>query len=114
MPQTPEDVRRIALDQPHAVEMIHRRAPSFRVGMRIFCMLPDNVAWAVVKLDREDQLNLLEGHPGAIRPARLYPHHGWTHVMLEAVDEALLRTVLHLAWTHVAPRRMVKASRLAM
>jgi hypothetical protein len=109
-----DDVRRIALELPHAVEMPHRRSPSFRVEMRIFCTLPPDAPHAVVKLDREDQLNMLEGHPEAVKPARLYAHHGWTYLVLAVLDEDLLRSLLHLAWTHVAPKRMGKASRLAM
>jgi hypothetical protein len=111
---TTDDVRRWALQQPHAVEMIHRKAPSFRVNRRIFCMMPVGAEWVTLKLDREDQLNMMEGRPDAVTPARLYSHHGWTYLGLEAADEHLARTLLHLAWTHVAPKAMVKASRLAM
>ena len=70
--------------------------------------------WVTLKLDRDDQLNMIEGHPGVVTPARLYPHHGWTYLMLTRADEHLARTLLHLAWTHVAPKAMVKASRTAM
>jgi len=111
---TPDDVRHMALELPHAVEMIHRRAPSFRVNMRIFCLMPPDEAYVTVKLDRDDQLNMIEGHPGAVTPARLYAHHGWTYVWLDKADEHLMRTILHLAWMHVAPRSMVKASLRAM
>jgi hypothetical protein len=111
---TRDDVRRLALEEPHAVEMIHRRSPSFRVNLRIFCMMPEGADWVTLKLDREDQLNMIEGHPGVVTPARLYAHHGWTYLRLEPADEHLARTLLHLAWTHVAPKHMVKASRLAM
>ena len=111
---TPDDVRHMALELPHAVEMIHRRVPSFRVNMRIFCLMPPGEAYITVKLDRDDQLNMIEGHPGAVTPARLYAHHGWTYVWLDKADEHLMRTILHLAWMHVAPKSMVKASLRAM
>jgi hypothetical protein len=114
MPITREDIRRLALEEPHAVEMIHRRSPSFRVNLRIFCAMPNDAAWVTLKLDREDQLNMIAGHPGVVTPARLYSHHGWAYLWLERADEHLARTLLHLAWTHVAPKAMVKASRLAM
>jgi hypothetical protein len=114
MAQTREDVRRIALSQPHAVEMPHRGSPSFRVEMRIFCTMPREADWVVVKLDRDDQLNMLEAHPEAVKPARLYSHHGWTYVLIEALDHDLLRMLLTLAWTHVAPKRLVKAAHRAM
>ena len=111
---TTDEVRHWALQQPHAVEMIHRKSPSFRVNMRIFCMMPVGADWVTLKLDREDQLNMMEGHPDVVTPARLYSHHGWTYLWLAPADEQLARTLLHLAWTHVAPKAMVKASRLAM
>ena len=114
------DLRRIALALPQACEDLHRRRPAFRVHKRIFAMLGvtgnqalftslgwDNVA--VVKLDREDQLNMAAGYPDAIQPTETYGHHGWTYLRLEAIDEATLSTVLRLAWAHVAPKRLSKA-----
>jgi hypothetical protein len=111
---TQGEVRRVALELPQAVEMIHRRDPSFRVNMRIFCLMPANEPRITVKLNREDQLNMIDGHPGVVTPARLYSHHGWTYVWLDRADEDLMCTILHLAWTHVAPKSLVKAPRRAM
>lgn len=123
MPTTEADVRRLALALPEAYEDLHRGRPTFRVNKRIFAMLrgvtragrtgmfaalEGERPVALVKLDREDQLNLIEGHLGAVTPAE-YAHHGWTHVWLEAADEALLATVIRLAWVNVAPKRVSKA-----
>jgi hypothetical protein len=121
---TPADLRRIALALPEAYEDVHRRRPAFRLHARIFAMLGvtgnaalftslgwDNVA--VVKLDREDQLNMAAAHPEAVRPTETYGHHGWTYIRLDAIDEATLKLVLRLAWTHVAPRRLSKTFRPA-
>src|SRR5882757_4740995 len=118
---TPEDLRRIALALPEAYEDMHRRRPAFRVQARIFAMLGvtgeaslftslgwDNVA--VVKLDREDQLNMIAAHPDAVQETEIYGHHGWTYVRLEAVDEQALAILLRLAWTHVAPKRLSRES----
>jgi hypothetical protein len=115
-----DDLRRLALALPEAYEDVHRRRPAFRVRKRIFAMLGvtgnaslftslgwDNVA--VVKLDREDQLNMVAAWPDAIRPTETYGHHGWTYVRLEAIDEATLATVVRLAWVHVAPKRLSRA-----
>ncbi len=115
------DVRRIALALPEAYEDVHRRRPAFRVRARIFAMLGvtgntslftslgwDNVA--VVKLDREDQLNMIAAYPEAVQETETYGHHGWTYVRLEAIDQETLATVLRLAWTHVAPKRLSRAS----
>ena len=115
------DLRRIALSLPEAYEDVHRRRPAFRVRARIFAMLGvtgetslftsldwDNIA--VVKLDREDQLNMIAAHPEAVQETEIYGHHGWTYVRLEAIDEETLATLLRLAWTHVAPKRLSRAS----
>ena len=63
----------------------------------------------MVKLDREDQLNMAAAHPDGVQPTETYGHHGWTYLRLEALDEATLATLLRLAWTHVAPKRLSKA-----
>jgi len=117
------DLRRLALALPEAYEDVHRRRPAFRVQARIFAMLGvtgnaglftslgwDNVA--VIKLDREDQLNMSAALPEAVQPTETYGHHGWTYLQLEALDEAALAMLLHLAWTHVAPKRLSRGSRL--
>nr|MEA2797176.1 hypothetical protein [Phenylobacterium sp.] len=117
---TQADLRRLALALPEAYEDVHRRRPAFRVRARIFSMLGvtgntslftslgwDNVA--VVKLDREDQLNMAAAWPDAVQPTETYGHHGWTYVRLEAIDEAALATIVRLAWVHVAPKRLSKA-----
>jgi hypothetical protein len=121
---TPADLRRIALALPDAYEDTHRRRPAFRVHARIFAMLGvtgneslfislgwDNVA--VVKFDREDQLNMAAAHPDAVQPTETYGHHGWTYLRLDAMDELVLETVLRLAWVHVAPKRLSKTFRPA-
>ena len=115
-----DDLRRVATALPEIYEDIHRRCPTFRVNARIFAMLGvtgeeslfaamDGDKVAVVKLAREDQLNLAAAHPGVLQPTESYGHHGWTYVRLDALDEALLATVLRLAWIHVAPKRLSKA-----
>lgn len=115
----PHDVRRIALSLPEAYEDVHRKRPAFRVRTKIFAMLgvTGNAALftalggddvAVVKLDREDQLNLAAAHPDAIQPTETYGHHGWTYLRLAALDEATLALVLRLAWTHVGPKRLAQ------
>lgn len=112
------DLRRIARGLPEAYEDTHRGKPSFRVKAKIFAMLSapggqgfmgldaDDVA--VLKLDREDQLNMAAAHPGAVTPTETYGHHGWTYVRLGDLAEADLATLVRLAWTHVAPKRLTK------
>ena len=114
---TAADLRRIALALPEAYEDVHRRRPAFRVDKRIFAMLGvtgntalfTSLGWddvAVVKLEREDQLNMAAAYEGAVEPTETYGHHGWTYLRLERLDEATLALVLRLAWTHVTPKRL--------
>ena len=112
----PEHLRRLALALPGAYEDTHRGKPAFRVEKRIFGMLSapggqgfmglDADRTAVLKLDREDQLNMAAALPGAVQPTETYGHHGWTYVRLAAIEEAELAMLVRLAWTHVAPKRL--------
>ena len=114
---TPADLRRIALGFPEAYEDTHRRRPAFRVNKRLFAMLgvighdslfPGLAAeeTAVIKLPREDQLNMAAAFEGAVRPTETYGHHGWTYLNLPALDEAGLSMLLRMAWAEVAPKRL--------
>ena len=103
------DIRRLALALPETYERPHRRKPTFWVHERIFCMLQPGEAHVVVKLERDDQLNMIEGHPEAVAPARLYSHHGWTNLSPERAGPELTALILRLAWTHVAPKRLARA-----
>lgn len=120
MPTTEANVRRLALALPEAYEDLHRGKPTFRVNRRIFAMLRGETRAersgmfaalegerpvVLLKLDREDQINLAEGYPSAVTPAE-YAHNGWTHLWLDAADAALLATVIRLAWVNVAPKRL--------
>ena len=105
-----EDIRAIALGLPEAYEDIHRRAPAFRVNKRIFGMLRSDPERLVLKLDREDQLNFIAGHPEVVAPGVHYAHHGWTTVWYEKAGRDLMDILIRLAWTHVAPRRLSRGS----
>jgi hypothetical protein len=109
----------MALDLPEAYEDLHRRRPAFRVNKKIFAMLgvagetslfPDlaDGRMAVLKLDRDDQLNMAAAHEDAVTPTGDYSHHGWTYVRLADLDEAALAMLVRLAWAHVAPKRLVR------
>ena len=107
---TQDDVRRMALSLPGASESDHFNAPSFRVNKRIFAVLrePDRVT---LKLDPEDQHNLVEGRPGIIEPVSgkggriaSAARAGWTFVRYDLCDEGEIASLLRLAWSGVAPK----------
>ena len=115
----PQDVRRIALSLADSYEDLHRGKPAFRVGGKIFAMLSlpggqgflglDADQVCVLKLDRDDQLNMIAVHPGAVSPTETYGHHGWTYVRLSELNQPDLALLVRLAWAHVAPKRLSKA-----
>jgi hypothetical protein len=102
------EVRLLALALPQAYERSHRRKPTFWVHERIFCVLQPGEDFVTVKLERDDQLNMMEAHPEAVKAARLYSHHGWTYLYPDRAGPDLTALVLQLAWTHVAPKKLVK------
>jgi hypothetical protein len=103
------EVRLLALALPETYERPHRKRPTFWVRERIFCMLQPGEDYVTVKLERDDQLNMIEGHAEAVTPARLYSHHGWTYLYPDRAGPDLTALVLQLAWMHVAPKKLARA-----
>ena len=105
------EIRRIALAQSEAVEQDHHGFPSFRVGGKIFCTLRENQPRMMVKLEPEDQHNLVEAHPSVIEPVPgSWGRKGSTYVDLSGADEALATMLIKLAWMRVAPKRLKSGS----
>jgi hypothetical protein len=102
-----ESTRSMAMAAPEAVEMDHHGIPSFLVGGKIFATLRREPPHLMVKLDPEDQRNLSEGHPGVITPVPGYwGRKGSTFVDFTKADDALIASLLRLAWASVAPKRL--------
>jgi hypothetical protein len=118
---TADDVRRLCLALPGVYEQPYHHVAMFYVGRRHFAntrsILNSHLAdmggdqpVAVIKLDREDQLALIEANPGVLLPHRYHARHGWAVLRLERADEALLGMLLRLAWAGVAPKRLLKTA----
>ena len=104
---THDDVRRIALALPEVYEADHHGMASFRVNKKVFSTLRE-APRMMVKLDPEDQLNLSAAHPGVIEPVPGYwGRNGSTMVSFDQLDEALVATLLKMAWSSVAPKRLL-------
>jgi hypothetical protein len=115
---TADDVRRLALALPEAVEDTHRDKPAFRVRRRIFAMIgverpgaapgffaPLSGARPVASLsvDREDQLNFAAAYPEAFEAAGL---HGFSYVWLDAIEPEVLELLIRMSWAKAAPKRL--------
>jgi hypothetical protein len=104
---SPEDIRRLALAFPEAVEADHHGMPSFRVAGKIFCTIHVQPPRMMAKLDPEDQHNLVEAHPGVIDAVPgSWGRKGSTFVAYERADTALIETLLRMAYARVAPARL--------
>lgn len=110
---TRDDIRSIALALPEAYEADHHGIPSFRVAKKIFCTVHLDRPRIVLKLDREVQLDMVAAHPGVIEECDYQPRHGWTFVWFEAADLPTLEALLRLAWSAVAPKKLVEAQAAA-
>lgn len=104
-----DDVRRLALSLPGAVEGTHMGTVDFRCG-RIFATLgnPD-AAWAMVKLTPDQQEMRVAAEPEVFLPVP----GGWgkggaTRLRLSACDEATALGALTDAWRNVAPKKRLQ------
>jgi hypothetical protein len=105
---TTERYRAIALSMPSAEEKSHFGKADFRVRDKIFAGFNDK-GMAYVKLTPEQQEMLLEAEPKLISPIPGgWGKKGWTLVVQDKADEALMKSVLTMAWKNVAPKSLQK------
>jgi hypothetical protein len=104
-----DDVRRIALSMPEAYEEAHFELTSFRVAKKIFCTMGADRPPIMLKLDAEDQANLVADDPAHIAPVPGYwGRKGSTFVTFESLTEDRLAQLIRLAWATVAPKRLLR------
>jgi hypothetical protein len=99
-----DELRRLALSMPDAVEHAHMNHPDFRVGKRIFATLgyPDGKS-GMVKLNSEQQELLVSAKPEIFTPAKgAWGKHGSTLINLETIDEKTAASAIQMAWGNVA------------
>ncbi len=103
---SPDDIRRLALALPEATEADHHGMPSFRVKGKIFSTIHIQHPRMMVKLEPEDQHNLVAAHPGVIEPVPgAWGRGGSTFVFYETADVALIETLLRMAYANVTQPR---------
>ncbi|MBT2364558.1 MmcQ/YjbR family DNA-binding protein [Streptomyces sp. ISL-10] len=110
---TADDVRKIALALPGAMEKLSWGMPTFRLeaGGRIFASLDDDDRVMGVKCPKEDREELITAEPEKFfLRAGHDDNYAWIRVRLGALeDEAELSAILRDAWRQAAPRKLLDA-----
>ena len=94
---TTDEVRRLALALPGAVEADHHGRPSFRVGGKIFATLWDENHLNVM-LDEPGILTAVEANPGTCVERWWGKRLSAVGVSLDRADAALVEDLLADAW----------------
>jgi hypothetical protein len=103
---THDEVRRIALALPEAVEQDHHGRPSFRVEGKIFATLWDERHLNVM-LDEPGILTAVQGEPGVCAERWWGKRLAAVQVDLSGASAELVGELLADAFEHKAPRRLV-------
>ena len=103
------DIRAIALDLPLAEEAPHFDATSFRVKDKIFATMGEGAGRVTLKLDPEDQHNLIAAHPDTIAAVEGYwGRSGWTVVIFGLLEPEFVASLLRMSWARVAPKKLLQ------
>ena len=98
--------RKLALSLPETEEKSHFAKPDFRVRNKIFAGFSGE-GRGYVKLAPEQQDFLVAAEPHCIEAHKgHWGRMGWTWINIEKADEAMLQSVLHMAWRNVAPKSL--------
>lgn len=103
---TMDRFRELAMRLPSVEERDHFGTPSFRVRGKIFAQFSRAGSNAIFKfsLDELDVLRMSASDLFVADPG--WGKHGWTHVRIADMDEALVDQLLRDAWRRVTPKKM--------
>ena len=101
---TPKKFRQLALSLPNTSECGTTSHPDYRVSGTTFASLCPGGDWAVLKLTREHQAELLDEAPGVYEVCNgAWGKNGATLVMLRDAEEGRVLGALICAWRKHAP-----------
>ena len=104
---TADEFRALAASFPEASAGSHFDTHDFRAGGRIFATLREADGRAVLKLSPDEQQLLMATTPGVFEPVSgAWGRKGWTRVILEDADPAVVRHAMGKAFRSVAPKRL--------
>lgn len=106
MMATAEEFRAMALALPGAEEKSHFNKADFRVRNKIYAGF-NATGLAYVKLQPEQQVFVCESEAPNVRPIPGgWGNQGWTEIDHTKADTNLLKSLLRMAWTNVAPKSL--------
>jgi hypothetical protein len=106
---TGDEVRRVALSFPEAVEKETWGHPTFRVRDKMFAAMDEAGTSMSLKAAREAQAALVGSEPETFFVPSYVGQHGWVGVRLERVDPEEMGELIEDAWRATAPKRVVAA-----
>jgi hypothetical protein len=102
-----DDIRRIALALPDAVELQDHGGNWFNVGKKTFVLYGFPSARWLFKLPKPRQELLFEARPDVFQPYRAGAML-WSYVDVAALELDEVESLVTDAWTEVAPKKVVK------
>lgn len=104
---TIEDIRRIALALPGAVELRDHGGHWFNVGKKTFVLYGFPSARWLFKLPKPRQELLFEARPGVFQPYRAGAML-WSYVDLEQLELDETKSLVTDAWTTIVSNRVAR------
>ena len=104
---TIDDIRRIALALPGAVELQDHGGNWFNVGKKTFVLYGFPSARWLFKLPKPRQELLFEARPDVFQPYRAGAML-WSYVDVAALEPNEVESLVTDAWTEVAPKKIVR------
>ena len=104
---TIDDIRRIALALPGAVELQDHGGNWFNVGKKTFVLYGFPSARWLFKLPKPRQELLFEARPDVFQPYRAGAML-WSYVDVAALEPDEVESLVIDAWTEVAPKKVVR------
>jgi hypothetical protein len=106
---TVQTFRKLALAFDESEEQLHIGKISFLIKKKTFATLNEKQRRATLKLSENDQsIFSMYGDKTAVFPVpNKWGKHGWTHFLLNKLDDEFLNDALTVAYCEAAPQRLV-------